>query len=184
MEAEEFRWFVQELMLKEIAPLLVSDDISIEEAQHFSANVIDRFSNPFIGHKWLSITVQYSSKMKMRNLPLLLKHFEHNDSIPELMVLGFAAYIRFMLCRRIEDQFIGNVNGRDYVIQDDHANWFAEHTGLPLLELVHAVLSNIIFWETDLTCLKGFAEAVHCKLESFVKKNSWPTIKELDTAKV
>ncbi len=106
----------------------------------------------------------------MRNVPLLLKYFEHNNSIPELMVLGFAAYIRFMLCRQVDEQFIGNVNDRDYVIQDNHANWFAEHAELPIPEMVHAVLSNIIFWETDLTRLKAFAEAVHCKLESFVKK--------------
>ncbi len=88
-----------------------------------------------------------------------------------------------MLCRQVDDQFIGSVNGRDYVIQDDHAGWFAEHNDLQNAELVHAVLSNIHFWESDLTSLKGFPEAVTCRLESLQNGNTWQVMKEMDTAK-
>ena len=44
--------------------------------EDFANQVFERFRNPFIDHQWLSITVQYTSKMKMRNMPLLLSHYE------------------------------------------------------------------------------------------------------------
>lgn len=52
--------------------------------------VLDRYRNPFIEHQWLSISLQYSSKMKMRNVPVLLKHYEKTDAVPQHMALGFA----------------------------------------------------------------------------------------------
>ena len=41
----------------------------------------------------ISITMQYSSKMKMRDIPVLLEHYRHRDTVPERFSLGFAAYL-------------------------------------------------------------------------------------------
>ena len=67
-----------------------------EQTAEFSVNCLDRFSNPFIEHQWLSITVQYSSKMKLRVVPVLLQHYALYNSVPENIATGFAAYIYFM----------------------------------------------------------------------------------------
>jgi tagaturonate reductase len=160
MDDEAVSAYVASLMVDEIAPAIVSSNLSLNEAKTFAEKVRDRFRNPFIEHKWLSISVQYSSKMKMRNVPILLKHFEATEKVPQLIALGFAAYIVFMKCSKIDEQFTGSAGGVDYTIQDDHAAWFAERNELTGNDLVQAVLSDTEFWEHDLTLLPGFSEAV------------------------
>ncbi len=153
--------FVRGVMLNEIAPIIIGSDISYGDAEQFAGDVMDRFANPFIEHKWLSITVQYSSKMKSRVLPLLLHRYKSNESVPQLIALGFAAYIAFMRVTRQGDTYIATVNGNTYQVQDDHAPWFAsavkEYEGD---ELVKAVLGNQQFWGQNLCGLTGFCDTV------------------------
>jgi tagaturonate reductase len=68
--------FIKKLMMEEIAPCIIGESITKEEAEAFAGNVIDRFYNPFIEHKWLSISMNYTAKMKMRCLPLILSYYE------------------------------------------------------------------------------------------------------------
>ena len=63
----------------------------------FAAKVLDRFRNPHIDHQWLSITMQYSSKMKLRNIPVIEKYLERFGVAPEYMAAGMAAHILFMI---------------------------------------------------------------------------------------
>ncbi|GEO10143.1 tagaturonate reductase [Segetibacter aerophilus] len=160
MDDEAISAYVTALMVNEIAPAIVSSNLSLDEAKTFAEKVRDRFRNPFIEHKWSSISVQYSSKMKMRNVPILLKHYESHETVPQLIAVGFAAYIVFMNCSKINEKFIGSARGVEYAIQDDHAGWFAERSNLSGDDLVQAVLSDKDFWEHDLAGLPGFAEAV------------------------
>jgi tagaturonate reductase len=160
MDDDAVSAYVASLMINEIAPAIVSSNLSLNEAKTFAERVGDRFRNPFIEHKWLSISVQYSSKMKMRNVPILLQHYNRNETVPQLMALGFAAYILFMNCSKMGEKFVGSARGIEYAIQDDHAGWFAERNDISGDELVHAVLSDTQFWEHDLKRLPGFAEAV------------------------
>ena len=83
-------------MLKEIAPLVEEEGINIEEANHFVSQVTDRFKNPYIEHQWLSIAVQYTSKMMMRTVPLLEKYYTRNHKAHELIYLWFVALFLFM----------------------------------------------------------------------------------------
>ncbi|WP_290707070.1 hypothetical protein [Flavihumibacter sp. CACIAM 22H1] len=82
-------------MLQEIAYSLLPS-ISLEEANEFGIKVLDRFSNPFIEHQWQSITLNYTSKMKLRNIPLIKRYQERFNRIAPCMALGFAAYILYM----------------------------------------------------------------------------------------
>ncbi|MDP4151544.1 MAG: tagaturonate reductase, partial [Bacteroidota bacterium] len=95
MDDANFSAFVSDLMLKEIAPS-IPYDLPVQEAKDFGLQVLDRFRNPHIRHQWISITMQYSSKMKMRDIPVLLRHYQLNDQPPERFALGFAAYLLFM----------------------------------------------------------------------------------------
>src|SRR5258706_2978600 len=61
-----FASFIYNLAINEIAVAMSDGKISYSEASSFADKVMDRFRNPFIDHQWLSIAVQYSSKMKMR----------------------------------------------------------------------------------------------------------------------
>ncbi|MES1222147.1 MAG: tagaturonate reductase, partial [Bacteroidota bacterium] len=85
--------YITRLMLEEIVPAITGNGITKEMAIEFSKKVLDRFRNPYIDHAWLSITLQYSSKMKMRNVPTLLSHYKVYNTVPKHMALGFAAHI-------------------------------------------------------------------------------------------
>ncbi len=162
MENENFGTFVKDLMVTEIAPCIISDSISKEEAETFAGNVIDRFKNPNIQHKWISISVQYTGKMKMRNVPLLLKHYSTSDTVPAHMAIGFAAYLQFL--RPVENKdnaYYGLANGNSYKIDDEFASWYyANWQGKSTEDAVKSSMSNTDIWGTDLTQLNGFYDAV------------------------
>lgn len=154
--------FIRRLLLLEIADVMDSKDISYNEACAFANKVIDRFRNPFLDHKWLSISVNYSSKMKMRNVPLLQKYFAKHANVPQHMSLGFAAYIAFMKCMQEEDgKYYGTANGTTYLIDDNAASFFAEQWAKnDIDELVNCVLANESLWGTDLSVHREFARTI------------------------
>ena len=176
--------FVCGLASREIAMSIVSEKISYVEACDFADKVMDRFRNPFLNHAWLNIAVQYSSKMKMRNVPLIVEHFNKYGRVPHHMALGFAAYILFMKCNRTQDgDYIGHWNGYQYPVEDDHASSFAEKWKFSKeTEVVNLVLADP-FWESDLSSLNGFGDAVKRNLRSLIQKGVLMTIREIELNK-
>ncbi|MEP6683015.1 MAG: tagaturonate reductase [Parafilimonas sp.] len=92
MRDKVFKQFMQQLMLDEILPCVVDDEISKQEAEDFTQTVIKRFSNPYIHHDWLAIATHYPEKIKERCVPLLLKYQKRFSKLPQKMILCFAAY--------------------------------------------------------------------------------------------
>lgn len=181
---EDIKTYMYNLMTDNIIPAITGHDISQEVAHQFAVNVVDRFTNPYIEHKWLSISVQYSSKMKMRNLPVLLSYYKRYNSVPEHIALGFAAYLLFMKCEQTITGFIGQANGMQYTIQDDKAPFFCElWNKFPVNELVEKVLQEEALWGTDLTELAGFQKAVTEKLRLFIEDGVKQTVRNTLTDK-
>jgi len=172
MENKIFRQFVTGLMLDEIAPVIINPDLTYDEARAFSEKVIDRFSNPYIDHEWLNITLQYSSKMAMRNLPLLQKHYQQEAVPPALMTLGFAGYILFM--RSVKDEngnYTGSANGSSYIIRDDKAGILSERWKEEnMIDVVKNILSDTSLWGVDMTAFTGFAEKITEDIVSIMDK--------------
>jgi len=162
MSDERFRNYITQLMQEEIAVAITDEQISYKEAIAYTKEVIDRFSNPFLEHRWLSICLQYSSKMLMRNIPILLKHYAKGNAVPSLMATGFAAYILFMKSEQNEKgEFIGSVNHSTYTISDDQAVTLYQHWQKKALkDIVQSILADESLWSTDLNQLPGFTEAV------------------------
>jgi tagaturonate reductase len=118
----QFRSYMSEMLLGEIVPLVADGDISFEEARSFAMQVIDRFSNQSIEHLWLNISVQYTSKMQMRVVPLVEKYLHQNGSAPKLMSFGFAGFLLFMKSSEMEPRkYMGTYAGSLYEIKDDKA---------------------------------------------------------------
>jgi tagaturonate reductase len=167
MQADYFRNFLKRLMLEEIKPLVVSENIEDEAAQIFSEQVIDRFSNESIDHKWINISMQYSSKMAIRNVPLLLKNKEMHRKLPYCMVVGFAAYLLFMKTK------IGNgglyyksIGDQQYQVNDEKAELLYKYwVGKNTFDAVNAILSDSSIWGVDLNEINGFCEALVDKIE-------------------
>lgn len=173
MADETFGQFVSELMLNEIA-LAIPGNVTAEEAENFGLQVLDRFRNPYINHQWISITMQYSSKMKMRVVPVLLKFFEQYKKAPRHLSLGFAAYLQFMKAvKKDEDGYKGEWKGNSYIINDDKAAYFFEQwQKYDPADLVVAVLSDTSLWGTNLNELPLFADAVKSNLIQLLKNQS------------
>jgi tagaturonate reductase len=176
--------YVSDLMSREIAnaiPCTLPEGLT----DRFSGQVLDRFANPFIRHNWISITMNYSSKMKMRCVPLIREHYRRHQSVPELMALGFAAYIRFMKPLQQRDgQYFGEIDGRSYPINDDMApQFFRRWSGLSMTALVRDVLRDS-FWGTTLHDLPGFADAIVEKLNLIVNNGAREALESFPTKKV
>ncbi len=168
MQDEAFTHFVSSLMMEEISPLIVQNNITLEEAHQFAAQVIDRFKNPFIEHLWLNITAQYTSKMAMRTVPLVEKHNSLSSEVPERIAMGFAAFIVFMQSTKKENtQYYGMNKGKEYRINDDKASILNQYWQIgDAQSMVNAILKDVSLFGTDLTEHPGFAEAVCHKLIS------------------
>ncbi len=184
MESPEISGFMKNLMLHDISPAIIDSNITEQDARQFAAQVLDRFRNPSIDHKWLSISMQYSSKMKMRNLPVLTNYYERFQSVPEYMALGFAAYILLMKVSETGTGYDGEINGMTYTIQDDKASWFSKKwKALPAEQLVKEVLQEESLWGTDLTEISGFLQAVTIRLQMLMADGAKQTITNMLTDK-
>lgn len=177
--------FIHGLMTREIASVMSGEMISYDEACGFASQVMDRFRNPFLDHKWISITMNYTSKMKMRNVPLLLKHYEKHAAVPGLMALGFAGYLLFMNAVAEKDNvYCGNNNGNKYPVQDPQAGQLTIYwQQIDINKLVKAVLADQSLWETDLSLLPGFAAAVEEALNKLMNKGVAATLRQVQQQK-
>lgn len=163
MENAFFERYLGDLMMAEISPTVVGTGIQAEEAAQFVKSVLDRFRNPYIEHRWESISMNYTSKMMMRNIPTLLEWYRRfPNKVPKNMALGFAAYVYFMRSDESDDgTFIRNNYGKQLPIDDQHAARLHAHWQTTSCEeAIDRILSDIQLWDTDLTKLPGFAEAV------------------------
>jgi tagaturonate reductase len=109
--------------------------------------------------------MQYTSKMKMRVIPVLQHHYHRFEEVPALMALGFAAYLLFM---------------RDGNVTDDHAAYFKEKwQRLEPAVLVQTVLKDTVLWGRDLTALPGFAHAVTIMLGGLLDEGATSLIRRV-----
>ncbi|MES2004911.1 MAG: tagaturonate reductase [Bacteroidota bacterium] len=181
LQKDFFVNYVSQLMYREIAPLVASDTISEAEAKHFAEQVIDRFQNPSIEHLWLSITVQYSSKMKMRTVSLVEKYYVNHTEAPELMALGFAAFLLFMRGSRDEkNEFLGESNGERYRIQDEKAAAMANHWRNNGIDTIAAAcLKDATIFGKELSNLPGFTKIVSQYLLMLTEEGVEKTVRSI-----
>ncbi len=179
-----FANFITSVSHNEMAPAILNKNITLDDAKVFAGKVLDRFRNPFIEHLWLSISVQYTSKMKMRNVPILQKYFAAHKTPPAYMSLGFAAYLLFMKStKNAEGKYIGNLNGTEYTITDDYASVLSGYwNGADAASVVNLALKDVSLWEIDLSAFGGFADAVTKQLESLINNGFEVTVKNLNNA--
>ena len=183
MQHAEFAQYVRLLMRQEIMPAIVGGEIAEEEASTFADSVIDRFSNPFLNHQWLSISLNYTSKMQMRNAALLERYIQRRQSPPRYMALGFAAYLRFMKCEIGTDGICrGDIGHGPYVINDEQAPYFAN---IWATHEPHAVVDIVLkeqdLWQADLSALVGFSEKVKHYLVQLLNDYALDVVKQLES---
>ncbi|TRW23863.1 tagaturonate reductase [Flavobacterium zepuense] len=179
---EHYGTFTRKLMkqISDAIPYKIDENVKAA----FVKNTFERFCNPFINHQWQSITTQYTSKMNMRNVPLLLRHYELNSSVPQYMGTGFAAYLLYMKSVKDSDKYFGDRNGERYEIKDDAAAYFYElWQNNDARAVAEQVLKNESLWSTDLTQLPGFANFVKTQLQNIIANGALQTVAALELVK-
>ncbi|MDQ7949329.1 MAG: tagaturonate reductase [Pedobacter sp.] len=184
MQNAQVKSYIETLMGEEIAPS-IPYAVTEQQASAFADTVKDRFANPSIEHLWLNITFQYSMKMKIRILPLLLNYVRLFNQVPAYIAFGFAAYLRFMKIEHTADgKYVGSYQGRDYQVTDDSAPYFDEKIRQDPQDYPISVLKDADFWKTDLTLCSGFVETVVEKYQEIESAGIERALSALQSAKL
>jgi len=180
MDDADMAAFISGLMQEDIAPA-IPYPVDSAEAAAFSRKVLDRFRNPHLEHQWLSITMSYTAKLKMRVVPVLLRHYESANEAPEKIAFGFAAHLLFMYAAQEENgKYYGHLNEERYLINDDQASYFyglwQNNTADTLVDEVYA---NQELWGANLAALPGFTDAVKKHLKTITNEGMPNALKNL-----
>ena len=148
--------FIHNAVFNEIIDTLEMDR---EELNSFADEIFDRFRNPFIIHNLSSIALNTVSKFKVRVLPSLLGYVAVHNKIPTNLTFAFASLIRF---------YQGTYNGETLPVQDSEdivANFAKIWESKDYNEIANAVLSNVEYWDEDLTKVENLSDAIALALK-------------------
>ena len=95
MQDEIFSRFIIGLINEIKAVLLTDASITKDLTDEFGNAVIDRFSNPYIDHKWGSISLHYRTKIEVRCIPLIKKAVAMDDTTYQHMLKGLNEFNLF-----------------------------------------------------------------------------------------
>ena len=122
LQDDLFSKFIKIGIFDEIIPTL---DLPKEELTVYANAVLERFSNPYIKHNLIDITLNSTSKFKSRNLPSLLTYIQRKGCAPKLLTFSLAT-----LCTFYYGKFEGEiyVGARGNQIKDDQSvlDFFAQ----------------------------------------------------------
>jgi tagaturonate reductase len=173
-------------VFEEIIPSMDGD---AAELTQYANDVFERFANPYIKHRIISIALNSVSKFKTRVLPSLTGYLAKEGRLPPVLTFSLAALIAFYRGSNPNGrEMTGSRNGEAYSIQDDEealkrfAALYAE-AGDPggAQKIVGAVLASEDWWGEDLRAYPGLEEAVSAYLAEILRTGARPAIKRLMT---
>ena len=167
LEDEVVGKFLKDAIFDEICPTL---DLSKEELEQFSNDVLDRFRNPYLEHALISISLNSTSKYKTRVLPSVLEYIKRKNENPKHLLFSLASLIAF---------YRGKRGDESYEVKDDQSalDFFAtQWANGDTASVVKATLKNTDFWGTDLTQFEGLEETVANNLESIITNGMKATL--------
>ena len=124
--------FLNKALFDEIIPTL---DLPRSELTAFAASVIDRFNNPYIDHRLLSIALNFTAKWKARVLPSVTEYVKRTGELPARLTFSFAAYAAFYR------------KGGEAVSDDEWVlDFFRAHANDDTKTFVHALVHNERMW--------------------------------------
>ncbi len=177
--------FMRETIFEEIIPTL---DLDTEELKDFAGNVLERFENPFIAHKWQDIALNATSKFKARVLPSLQGYIKQEGVVPKKLAFSLAALIAFYRGTEIRNnKLVAHRENSEYLISDDLSAldffqklWREFDAGKSdPITLSRKVLANIDFWGEDLNNLPGLAVTVGAYLQEILIEGMGKSVENL-----
>ncbi len=149
--------YVKKALFEEVIPTI---NLPEDDLITFANSVLERFSNPFIDHKILDISLNSVSKFKTRCLCTLIDYYNLAGKLPDIICFSLAVLINFYNGRYENGKFVGKRNGKIYEIKDSKNVLDFFEKAYRENNVVKAVLSNKDFWDIDLTQINGLYETV------------------------
>ncbi|HBF39002.1 MAG TPA: tagaturonate reductase [Firmicutes bacterium] len=177
MKDKVFEQYLRKCIWNEIIPTI---PLPKKEMDEFANAVFERFSNPFIKHRLLDISLNSVSKYKARCLPSLLDNINKSHKLPPILPFGLAALIAFYKGTMQDGKYIGTRGDNTYEIRDnaDILTFFAKAWQHPE-DIVEKVLSNVDFWGQDLTKISGLKKLVDEDLGTIIRDGAATAVKNL-----
>ncbi|WP_420603024.1 tagaturonate reductase [Flagellimonas sp.] len=160
--------FLKDAIFNEICPTL---DLPKKELEQFANDVLDRFRNPYLEHKLMSISLNSISKYKTRVLPSVLEYIKRKNELPKKILFSLASLIVF---------YRGSKNGETIKLADSQEvlSFFTEHWSKAkdnsyktARAITGSVLSKQDFWGLDLNTLEGATELVSKYVHVIITKS-------------
>jgi tagaturonate reductase len=179
MHDKEVSNFISNVMIHEIAKA-IPYELPEADALIFANKVLDRFRNPSIEHQWINITLNFTAKLEMRIVPVLLRYQSLYKKSPTNMAMGVAAYLVFMKAEKMEGNlYYGSLNGIYYLINDPKAAYFYEQwKNHPMQQVVENILANTSLWGTDLTAIPNFTQQITENTTQILANGMMDTLKK------
>ncbi|MDR1191777.1 MAG: tagaturonate reductase [Verrucomicrobiales bacterium] len=163
--------FVNKAMNEE---LLITLDLPKDQLVQYSADVLERFRNPFVKHLVTSIMLNSFPKFKTRDLPGLKIYLARKGALPAALTLGLASIITY---------YKGGKRGNDEITPNDAPeildllkNLWA--TG-DLKKITEGVLSAEFIWGEDLNKIPGLTAKIEGYLAAIQEKGMLKAVKSI-----
>lgn len=133
--------FLCKAMQEEILPAIGEN----EESKAFAESVFDRFKNPYIHHRWKSISLNSVSKFSVRVLPTMLEYQEKFGEFPKCLSLSLAYLLYYYKNNTPQD----SREAIDYIKSNP----------------ISDILKNKELWQSDISALTELIEEYYGKIE-------------------
>jgi tagaturonate reductase len=149
--------FLRSALLDEIVP-----SVDVPGAERFARDVLARFANPYLQHQLWDITLQGTTKFRVRVVPSILDYVRVTGTVPRALALGFAGFLAFQEgTLQASRRRAGSSVPADALGESIQARWrdVGDDAGR-IAALVRAVCADAELWGTDLTAVPGFVDVV------------------------
>lgn len=157
--------FMDGLLEEEVIPTLLPA-LDRDDCLSFARATKERFDNPFVDHRLISISLNSVAKWRGRVMPTLLDAVEAAGVAPWRLATTLAFLIAFYTSdpTGIDDGGLSLTRPDDTVYHADDApevlEFFLAHAGDGTADLVAATLAQEAFWGRDLNDVPGLADRV------------------------
>lgn len=163
--------FVTKSMNEELMSTL---NLPADELAQYSADVMERFRNPFVKHFVTSIMLNSFPKFKTRDLPGLKIYLERKGELPSALCLGLAGIITY---------YKGGKRGADTIQPNDAPEILDLLTTLwatgDIKKVTEGVLAAQFIWGEDLNNVSGLTAKIESLLTSVQEKGMLETVKSI-----
>jgi tagaturonate reductase len=171
--------FLRSALLDEIVP-----SVDVPGAERFARDVLARFANPYLQHQLWDITLQGTTKFRVRVVPSILDYVRATGTVPRALALGFAGFLAFQQgtlqqARRRDGSSVPadaageSIQARWRDLGDDPA---------AMGTLVRTVSADTQLWGTDLSTISGFVDVVTEHLTTLTEHGAVAAIEALGLA--